>query len=382
MRSRDSKKSGSEPGLRYGLIGCGDIGKLRAKALARIGGRLIAASDEDPKRARALAADHAAAADRHWQTLLARDDVDAVIIATPPLAHAELAVDALRAGKHVLCEKPLARSPNECRAMVAAAEAADRVLATGFNYRFYPSFERARALLADGTIGALRYVRGYGGYSASSHGQAWVHDVDVVGGGALHDIGIHLIDLTRMFLGEVEEVKGYASHGVWGFEGCEDDGVALLRGAGGQVATLHASWTEWGRYRFEVVLVGERGRITATCFPMRLELLSSDRVGGKMRRKVERYPGTFVGEHARSYRWVVRRSFERELDAFEAAVRGEPAAIATGSDGLRAVEIAFAAAGRAEAAEPARAPGHAGGGMPSPRDRPPVPSVAASGGTA
>jgi predicted dehydrogenase len=89
-----------------------------------------------------------------------------------------------------------------------------------------------------------------------------------------------------------------------------------------------------------------------------------------------------VGEHARSYRWVVRRSFERELDAFEAAVRGEPAAIATGRDGLRAIEIAFAAAGRAEAAEPARPHGHTGGGVPAPRDRPPVRPVAASGGTA
>jgi predicted dehydrogenase len=381
MRSHKETSSGPAPGLRYGLIGCGDIGRLRAAALARTGGRLIATSDQDPRRARALAADHGAAADRHWQTLLARDDVDAVIIATPPLAHAEMAVEALHAGKHVLCEKPLARSPHECRAMVAAAELAGRMLATGFNYRFYPSFERARALLEDGAIGALRHIRSYGGYSAASHGQAWVHDAGVVGGGALHDIGIHLIDLTRLFLGEVEEVKGYASHGVWGFEGCEDDGVAVLRGAGNRIATLHASWTEWGRYRFEIVLVGERGRITATCFPMRLELISSDRVGGKMRRTVERFPGTFVGEHARSYRWVVRRSFERELSAFEAAVRGEPASIATGRDGLRAIEIAFAAAGRAEAAEPARAYGHAGG-VPAPRDRPPARPVATSGGTA
>jgi predicted dehydrogenase len=337
--------------VRYGIIGCGDIGKLRASAVKRSGGELIAVSDIDGRKASALGLKHGAMVDRDWRTLLARDAIDAVIVSTPPSLHLSMAVEALHAGKHVLCEKPLARSPAECRMMVEAAERVGRVLATGFNYRFYPSFRRARELLLAGRIGELSHVRSYGGYSAAQHGQAWVHDASVVGGGALLDIGIHLIDLTRFFLGEVEEVHGFATAGVWHFEGCEDNGFALLRGPGGKVGVLHASWTEWGRYEFRIELVGTRGKILATCFPMGLDVLSSDAVGGTMRRTRQRFRTTQAGEHLRSYRWVVTRSFVQELDAFARRLQGEPTDVASGHDGMRAVEIAAAAAQRAAGAE-------------------------------
>jgi predicted dehydrogenase len=337
--------------VRFGLIGCGDIGRLRAAALAESrAARLVAVSDLDAARAQALAARHGAAVAADWRALLERDDVDAVIVSTPPVVHEEQCVAALRAGRHVLCEKPLARTPAECRAIVDAAETAGRFLATGFNYRFYPSYRRARALLDAGTIGELSHIRAYGGYSATAHAQAWVHDAAVVGGGALHDIGIHLIDLTRWYLGEPESVQGLATGAVWRYGDCEDNGFALLRGPGGRAATVHASWTEWGRYRFEVELVGTLGRIRATSFPMFVETRWSDRVGGPMRRRAERFPLFLLGEHLRSYRWVVTRSFVDEFDAFARAVQGAATPIATGEDGLRAIEIAWAASGRAGAA--------------------------------
>lgn len=332
--------------LRYGVIGCGDIGRLRASAVARVGAELAAVSDLDGRRAAAIGAKYGAQVDRDWRTLLARDGIDAVIVSTPPSLHAQMCIEALQAGKHVLCEKPLARWPSECRGIVDAAALSGRVLATGFNYRFYPSFREAAKLVRAGRIGELNHVRSYAGYSATQHGQAWVHDAQVVGGGALHDNGIHLIDLTRHFLGEVEEVRGFATGGVWHFEGCEDNGFALLRGPENRIAMLHASWTEWGKYEFRIELVGTRGRIIATCFPMRLEVAWSEAVGGRMRSERKRFTGTQVGEHVRSYRWVVTRSLVEELRAFEARVRGEESAIASGEDGLRAIEIAWAAANR------------------------------------
>ncbi len=336
--------------LRFGLIGCGDIGQLRAAALAGTPGcRLTAATDLDVARARDLATRHGAQTDPDWRTLLQRTDVDAVIVSTPPALHAELCVTALRAGKHVLCEKPLARSAAECREMVAAAHEADRCLATGFNYRFYPSFARAKVLLDSGIIGHLDHIRSYGGYSAASAAQAWVHDGATVGGGALRDIGIHLIDLTRDFLGDVAEVSGVATGGVWNFPGCEDNGFVLLRNAAGRVATLHASWTEWRRYQFRIELYGTRGCIRATCFPMITQLVWAEETGGRTRRRTQLFPLTALGEKLRSYRWVVTRSFVEEFAAFAAAVRGEPSRIATGEDGLRAVEIAEHVAGTAPA---------------------------------
>ena len=332
---------GSSNGIRFGLIGCGDIGRLRAQAIADgKKHRLVAVSDVDAARAAEVANAHGAAPGTDWTALLARDDVDAVIVSTPPSLHAEMCIAALESGKHVLCEKPLARNADECRAMIAAAKRAGRFLATGFNYRFYPSFTLARELLASGLIGELSHIRSYGGYSATGHNQPWVHAADVVGGGALHDIGIHMIDLTRGFLGNVEDVVRYESGRVWNYAGCEDNGFLLMRSAEGRIASLHASWTEWGRYRFLIELVGSLGTIRASCFPMRVEVLHSEQTGGRMRRRTHRFPSVFVGEHLRSYRWVVVRSFVLELDAFAAALTGAPSIIASGEDGLRAIEIA------------------------------------------
>jgi predicted dehydrogenase len=324
--------------LSFGLIGCGDIGQLRARAVAKAGHRLTAVSDVDASKM-AQAARHGAAQFADWRVLVGRLDVDAVIVSTPPILHAELTVGALHAGKHVLCEKPLARDPAECQRMLNAATETGRVLATGFNYRFYPSFHLAHEWLNAGRIGNLNHIRSYGGYSV--HDQPKVHESEVAGGGALHDIGIHLLDLTRWFLGEVETVQGLATGSVWNFPGCEDNAFVLLRGAADRVATVHASWTEWGRYQFVIELVGRSGRIRAGCFPMVAELLSSDGPGLPVKRTLERFPLVFLGEHIRSYRWVVVKSFVEELNAFTRLVRGEGSDIATGVDGARAVEIAY-----------------------------------------
>jgi predicted dehydrogenase len=331
--------------MNYGLIGCGDIGQLRAQALGQThGAKLVAVSDVDTQKAKAAGVRHGAQTDRDWRTLLERADLDAVIVSTPPRLHADMCVAALEAGKHVLCEKPLARTPQECRQILAAADRTGKRIATGFNYRFYPSFVRAREILESGLIGELDHVRSHGGYSATSHNQPWVHDAATVGGGALRDIGIHLIDLTRDFMGEIEEVAGMASGNVWKYPGCEDNGFALLRSTGGRIASVHASWTEWRRYQFLIELYGTRGCIRASCFPMMTQVVWSKETGGRTQRKTDWFPGVAISEKLHSYRWVVVRSFIEEFAAFARFVRAEPSRIASGHDGLRAIEIASAAA--------------------------------------
>lgn len=333
--------------VRFALIGCGDIGILRAKALTQAAGcRLVAAADSDAAKAKNVASlVPGAIAATDWREVVNRSDVDAVIVSTPPSLHEEMTVAALEAGKHVLCEKPLARTPAECRAMVAAAERTGKRLATGFNYRFYPSFRKARELLDSGVIGELDHIRSYGGYSATSHNQPWVHDAATVGGGALRDIGIHLIDLTRDFLGDVVSVQGKSTGRVWKYPGCEDNGFALLTSSRGNLASVHASWTEWRRYQFRVEIYGSRGFIRATCFPMMTQVGVAAETGGPVQSKTDWFPRVALGEKLRSYRWVVVESFVEELAAFARYVRGEPSRVATGADGLRAVEIAFEAAG-------------------------------------
>jgi predicted dehydrogenase len=330
--------------IRFGLIGCGGIGLLRAQALAQTEGvTLTAVNDLDAARARGVSAQYGGAVAADWRDLLARADVDAVIVSTPPSLHTDMAVAALQAGKHVLVEKPLARTPAEGRAILQAAEQADRFAATGFNYRFYPSMLKARELLDSGLIGRLDHIRSYTGYSAADHSQAWLHDAQIMGGGALRDNGIHLIDLTCYFLGNVAQVKGFGSNAVWQFEGCEDNGFALLRNAAGNIASLQASWTEWRGYKLLVEIYGEKGCIRAWCFPMLTHVTWADERGGPTRSKWHVFPKTQIMEKLRSYRWVVVESFRQELQAFSRAVKGERTPLATGFDGWRALHVAHLA---------------------------------------
>jgi predicted dehydrogenase len=331
--------------LRFGLIGCGHIGQLRAAALAQAGPLpLVAVSDASSEAAAALTGRRRADIEKDWPGLLRRADVEAVIVSTPPSSHAEICIAALEAGKHVLCEKPLAISASECHAIVEAAGRSGRLLATGFNYRFYPSIRKARAILDRGLIGELDHIRAYSGYSATDGTTPWLYEAAVTGGGTLRDNGIHLIDLCRYFLGEVAEVEGFASNAVWRRDGCEDNGFGLLRSPDEKVAQLQASWTEWRGYRFLIEIYGTRGCVRSWCFPMLTQLVYSQRPGGPTRRRMHLFPRTNIQERLRSYRWVVVRSFVQELQAFGMAVHGHPTPVATGNDGLRAVEIAEAIA--------------------------------------
>ena len=143
-----------------------------------------------------------------WQALVARDDIDLVDVCTPGDTHAEIAIAALEAGKHVLCEKPLANTVEEAEAMVAAAEKAkaDGVRSmVGFTYRRVPAIGLARRLVAEGRIGTIHHVR-------AQYLQDWIVDPEAplswrldksrAGSGALGDIGAHIVDLTQFITGD------------------------------------------------------------------------------------------------------------------------------------------------------------------------------------
>ncbi|WP_173155369.1 Gfo/Idh/MocA family protein [Phytohabitans suffuscus] len=143
-----------------------------------------------------------------WRELITRDDVDVIDVCTPGDSHAEIAIAALEAGKHVLCEKPLANSVEEARAMVAAAiqaQASGVRSMCGFNYRRVPAVALMRQLIESGRLGVVRHVR-------AAYLQDWIVDPqfplvwrlqrDKAGSGALGDIGAHIIDLTQFVTGQ------------------------------------------------------------------------------------------------------------------------------------------------------------------------------------
>lgn len=152
---------------RFGSIGGGRIGATHAKAARQdCGSRLVAVTDTETDCASALASAFNAAQENGWNALIRRDDTDAIILSTPPTAHAEIAIAAMRAGKHVFCEKPLAKTAEECRRMIRTPETTRRVLAAGFNFRFFDSVAKARELFDSGAIGEVNHIASNAGYDA------------------------------------------------------------------------------------------------------------------------------------------------------------------------------------------------------------------------
>lgn len=226
-----------------GIIGCGLIGQKRARALGE--GRLIACADINEDRAKALAGNSGAKVFGDWQGLLALPEVEIVVIATLHDSLAEITLAAIEAGKHVLVEKPAARNPAELEPVMAAAERRGVKVHVGFNHRYHRAFRKARELFEAGALGDLMFIRAcYGHGGRIGYDKEWRAKPELSGGGELIDQGPHLIDLSRWFLGEFEEVQGFAHTYYWDMP-VDDNGFMLLKTAKRQVAFLHASCTEW-----------------------------------------------------------------------------------------------------------------------------------------
>ena len=235
-----------------GIVGCGLIGRKRAEALGPA--RLVACADLQPGRAEELARTAPSAEpERDWARLVARPDVDVVIVATTNDALVPVTLAAVQAGKHVLVEKPAARSAAELRPVIAAAARARVLVRVGFNHRYHPALAKTRELVDAGALGPLMFVRGrYGHGGRVGYDKEWRANPALSGGGELIDQGVHLIDLARWFLGDFTDVKGFASTYFWQMP-VDDNAFLLLRTARQQAAMLHVSCTEWKNlFSFEV----------------------------------------------------------------------------------------------------------------------------------
>ena len=330
--------------MRFGLVGAGEIGRIRADALGRsLDGSLSAVADLDSARAREVAGGHEAAALEDFRELITREDLDGVIVSTPPDSHEEITLAALEAGKHVLCEKPLAPSVEACRRMVDAARQRGLVLATGFCQRYFPAVQFVKESVESGAIGELTHIRAYTGHlGLSEFREAWMYDKQTMGGGALMDNGIHIIDLVSDILGDVGEVYGATSSAVWKLDGAEDHGIALLRNREGKTATIEAAWNEWRGYRFSIEAYGDRGMARASYAPMFAMALYLEEPGVVSRRKYHLYPMVWLREQWYGWQSTVRAAVVEEFQDFVRLTRGEASRGADGSAGLRAVEIARA----------------------------------------
>ncbi|GGZ75027.1 Gfo/Idh/MocA family protein [Streptomyces rochei] len=331
--------SANRPPLRVGMVGYAFMGAAHSQGW-RTAGRVFdlplnpvpaAICGRDAEAVRTAADRYGwASTETDWRTLVERDDIDLVDICTPGDSHAEIALAALAAGKHVLCEKPLANTVAEAEAMTRAAEEAGargQVAMVGFNYRRVPATALARRMVAQGRVGRLRHVR-------VTYLQDWLVDPkapltwrlrkELAGSGALGDLGAHIVDLAQYLTGErivgvsaltetfVRErplpegaargLSAGSADGTTGEVTVDDAAVFTGRLTSGALASFEATRYATGRKNaLRIELNGERGSLAFD-----LERLN----------ELEYHDGTEPGEHGGFRRILVTEPEHPYLDAW------------------------------------------------------------------
>lgn len=242
-----------------GIIGCGLIGNKRARALSSAW-KLVGCYDVANERAKSLAKEHQVRAYASVSNLLCDPKIQAVVISTLHDSLAPLTLKAIQAGKHVLVEKPAARSARELIPVLRVAQRATVRVRVGYNHRLHRAFRKAREIVDAGKLGPLMMVRArYGHGGRVGYNKEWRANPRKSGGGELIDQGVHLIDLARWFLGEFKKVEGFAQTLFWEMP-VDDNAFLLLRTRKGQTASLHASCTEW-KNLFSFEMYGCKGKL-------------------------------------------------------------------------------------------------------------------------
>jgi len=249
--------------LRFGLIGCGRIAPRHAQSLGELPeARLLAVADIVESRAQHFAQDYGAEAYLDYRRILDRCDIDVVNICTPSGLHAQMAIEALQAGKHVIVEKPMALSLEDADRMIATAKSTGRRLCVVLQNRYNPPMQDLRRVVDEGRLGRLllgnatvRWFRPQEYYEDGWHG-TWAMD-----GGALMNQSIHHIDALQWLMGDVESVYAYTATLAHKIE-AEDIGVVAIRFKSGALGSVEGSTVTFPEnLEGSVAIFGERGSI-------------------------------------------------------------------------------------------------------------------------
>jgi predicted dehydrogenase len=326
--------------VRVAFIGSGLQTRRRAPVVAQSKtDELVTIVGIERASSEALAKQFECESGTDWRSTVARDDIDIVVVTTPPHVHAEISIAALESGKHVLCEKPLSRTLEEAQAMLDAAGRAKRVLKCGFNHRHHPAVLEARRRFEQGDFGRPISARcRYGICGRPGYEHEWRADPARAAGGQYAEQGVHAIDLFRWFLGDLRDVSCMTAIGYFTDQTLDDNGMALFRSELGALAMLHASLTQWENL-FSFELLGDDGYFTvdglgATYGTEKLSVGKRD------------FTAPFQ-DHVIQYRGA-DTSWQAEWAEFTSAIVEGRQPIGNGADGLEAVRAVLASY-RAEA---------------------------------
>ncbi len=323
--------------IRFGIIGCGVVAPTHAMALDNIArAELVAIADRSESRVEEFAREFGVATTYgNHEGLLANDDIDAVCVCTPHHLHAPIAIEAARAGKHVLIEKPMATNLEDADELIRLCDEGDLRLGVVFQHRFDPASAYIKQLVSDGELGTValasvyvKWFRDAEYYDPSSWRGSW----DTAGGGVLINQAIHAMDVLCWLIGDVRSVVGYAGARVHDIE-VEDTAAAALRFANGAFGVVEASTTTYPQTDERIEIAGSRGTVTIDGGKIvKHELADSDAGIPDLSLEDARFRG-------KSYYGM---SHPRVIEDFVTAVcDGRPPAV-DGREGRKVLEVIFA----------------------------------------
>lgn len=258
--------------LKVAVIGCGKIASLRhaPEYAANPNVEIVGFYDVDKARARSLAEYFGGKAFSSLSELV-ESDADAVSVCTANIHHAQNTLQLLKAGKHVLCEKPMAVTPEECEEMVHAAERSGKRLLIGLNQRFSAAHTMAREMIVRGEIGKLLSFHTCFAHPGpeiwTGMNNTWFFDKHIAVFGAMADLGVHKVDLIHYLLGEhissvtaqLRTVDKRLPSGE--LISVDDNGLCILETPSGAIGQLHVSWTNYGQEDNSTFIYGTEGVI-------------------------------------------------------------------------------------------------------------------------
>jgi predicted dehydrogenase len=318
------------------IFGFGYMGKIRSQALRRhpeVDQILIVDPGVAPGERAPDGVFLPAVADIPW------DRIDAVFVCTPNHVTAQLCVLGLERCGRVFCEKPPGRNWEEfARIAEAAARTPDHLLVFGFNHRLHPCVQAARALIGNGGLGEVLYIKGtYGKSGGLRYRENWRSRPEIAGGGILLDQGIHMLDLFHYFLGPLTTVDAVLADSFWQC-GLEDNAFVLLRSEHGTPAFLHSSATLW-RHTFRIEIGCREGYLIAS------GLLSQTGSYGREqlvigRRQFEDEVMALGNPREEIIQFDRDDSWDKEVSEFLSAIReARPATHGTLEDARRVMEV-------------------------------------------
>jgi predicted dehydrogenase len=331
--------------IRVGIIGSGDIAGAHVAGYKAAGAEIVAVCDTNPTQL--------AARQHDWDVekgftdaldLLADPSIDAVSICTPNSTHHPLTLAAAKAGKHVLCEKPVSLDIAQGEEMVAACENVGVVFQVGHHMRSWAAAAKAKELIDSGAIGRVCQLRfrqshDWGGGAPRGVFGSKAHS----GGGTLLDNGCHLFDLARYLGGDVEEV--YARIATLKFEvEVEDTAAATLHYASGAIGVLEAAWTATG-FQEAFWVYGTEGSVECD------NLVSASTLTHRFR--IPNGPSTSQTS-VTSYSLAAPPAHTQHVANFLAAIEGKRQPICSGQDGIEAVRLVLACYESAATGSPVR----------------------------